>query len=201
LLIPEEWINEIRSSLVELPDVKVAHYISEYELTHYEATVLTEERPVAKWFEAAVSAGGDPKSLSKWMINTLFGLMNEYKLSISNIAITPAELVELITLVNQAIINNNTAKDVLAEMFATGKSAGVIVREQGLAQITDEKSIDELVAQIIQDNPEQLAAYLAGKVQLKGWFVGQVMRASQGKANPALVNQLLSKHLATLDNQ
>ena len=127
--------------------------------------------------------------------------MNEYKLSIESIAITPAELVELITLVDQAIINNNTAKDVLAEMFATGKSAGVIVREQGLAQITDEKSIDELIAQIMQDNPEQLTAYLAGKEQLKGWFVGQVMRASQGKANPGLVNKLLSEHLTAIGKQ
>jgi aspartyl-tRNA(Asn)/glutamyl-tRNA(Gln) amidotransferase subunit B len=201
LLIPEEWIKKVQSSLVELPDVKVAHYIGDFGLTRYEAIVLTEERPVAEWFEAAVSAGGDPKSLSKWMINTLFSLMNEYKLSIERIAITPAELVELITLVDQATINNNTAKDVLAEMFATGKSAGVIVHEQGLAQITDEESIDELIAQIMRDNPEQLAAYLDGKVQLKGWFVGQVMRASKGKANPGLVNQLLSERLTALDNQ
>jgi aspartyl-tRNA(Asn)/glutamyl-tRNA(Gln) amidotransferase subunit B len=200
LLIPDKWIKEVRSSLVELPDVKVAHYIGDFGLTRYEATVLAEERPVAEWFETAVSAGGDPKSLSKWMINTLFSLMNEYKLSIESISITPAELVELITLVDQAIINNNTAKEVLAEMFSTGKSAGVIVREQGLAQITDEKSIEELIAQIIRDNPEQLASYLAGKEQLKGWFVGQVMRASEGKANPGLVNKLLSEHLTASDN-
>jgi aspartyl-tRNA(Asn)/glutamyl-tRNA(Gln) amidotransferase subunit B len=200
LLIPDKWIKEVRSSLVELPDVKVAHYIGDFGLTRYEATVLAEERPVAEWFESAVSAGGDPKSLSKWMINTLFSLMNEYKLSIESIPITPAELVELITLVDQAIINNNTAKEVLAEMFSTGKSAGVIVREQGLAQITDEKSIEELIAQIIRDNPEQLASYLAGKEQLKGWFVGQVMRASEGKANPGLVNKLLSEHLTASDN-
>ena len=201
LLIPEDWIREVRSSLVELPDMRVAHYMGNLELNRYEANVLTEERTVAEWFEAAVSAGGDPKAVAKWMINTLFSLMNESKLSIGNIAVKPADLIELITLVDRATINNNTAKDVLAEMFSTGKSAGLIVREHGLAQISDEESIDKLIAQIMRDNPEQLAAYLDGKDQLKGWFVGQVMKASQGKANPSLVNQLLSERLAALDHQ
>ncbi len=201
LLIPEDWIGEVRSSLVELPDIRVAHYMGSLGLNRYEANVLTEERPVGEWFEAAVSAGGDPKAVAKWMINTLFSLMNDSKLSIEKIAVTPDDLVELITLVDRAAINNNTAKDVLAEMFSTGKSAGMIVREHGLAQISDEESIDKLVAQIIRDNPEQLAAYLDGKDQLKGWFVGQVMKASQGKANPGLVNQLLTERLADLDHQ
>ena len=196
LLITDEWVAQVRATLPELPETKLARYQSEYGLSAYDAGVLTEEREVAEWFETAVTHNADPKSIANWMINNLFSLMNEHKQAISEIRVTPTALVELIELVSKQTINNNTAKDVLAEMFTTGQSAQAIVDAKGLAQISDEAAIAEVVAQVLRDNPKMVADYLGGKEKLRGFFVGQVMRAMRGKGNPALVNQLLSQQLA-----
>lgn len=195
LQVEESWIEAVRQALPELPDSKLGRYKTVYGLSDYEAGVLVEERPVAEWFETAVSAGGDPKSVSNWLINILFSLMNEHKQTIDQIQITPQSLVALLALVDEAIINNNTAKDVLAEMFQTGKEAEAIVEARGLAQISDESLLQETIARILADNPGQVETYLAGKEGLRGWFVGQVMKETRGKANPALVNQLLDEQL------
>jgi aspartyl-tRNA(Asn)/glutamyl-tRNA(Gln) amidotransferase subunit B len=160
--------------------------------------VLVEERPVAEWFEAAVAAGGDPKAISNWLINVLFSLMNEHRQSINEIKVTPPSLVALIALVDKATINNNTAKEVLADMFQSGRAPDEIVKAKGLAQISDESLLEETIAKILADNPEQVAIYLGGKEGLRGWFVGQAMKATQGKANPAVVNQLLDEQLNRL---
>jgi aspartyl-tRNA(Asn)/glutamyl-tRNA(Gln) amidotransferase subunit B len=201
LAISPNWVEEIRASLPELPDVKIANYVTNHRLTAYEAGVLAEDRPVAEWYEATVAAGANPNSVANWMINVLFSLMNEHKQSIEKILVTPAGLVELLKLVDEGTINNNTAKEVLASMFTTGKSAHEIVSEEGLAQISDKDQISDLIAQVLSENPEQVNGYLQGKENLRGWFVGQVMRASQGKANPALVNKLLSQQLAALQEK
>lgn len=198
LVISPAWVEEVKTSLPELPDARVARYLTEHNITPYEANVLAEERPVAEWYEATVAAGGDPGTVANWMINVLFSLMNEHKLTIEQIKVTPNGLVELLSLVEEETINNNTAKEVLAAMFTTGRSAREIVAERGLAQISDEDQIAALIAQILDDNPQQVRDYLGGKEQLRGWFVGQVMRASRGKANPALVNKLLSMQLSEL---
>ncbi len=196
LQISDDWVAEVRATLPELPQAKLARYQAEYGLSAYDAGVLTEEREVAVWFETAVASSSEPKSVANWMINNLFSLMNEHKQTINEIQVTPAALVELIGLINKQTINNNTAKDVLAEMFTTGQSAQAIVKAKGLAQISDEAAIAEIVAQVLHDNPEMVAEYLGGKTKLRGWFVGQVMKATRGKGNPALVNQLLSQQLS-----
>ena len=196
LHITEEWVAEVRATLPELPDARLARYQREYGLSAYDAGVLTEEREVAEWFETAVSAGGEPKSVANWMINNLFSLMNERKKTIEQVQIAPADLVELIALVDKQTINNNTAKDVLAQMFTTGQSATAIVQARGLAQISDEAAISDIISQVLRDNPDMVADYLGGKEKLRGWFVGQVMKATQGKGNPGLVNQLLTQQLA-----
>jgi len=196
LHITEEWVAEVRATLPELPDARLARYQRKYGLSAYDAGVLTEEREVAEWFETAVSAGGDPKSVANWMINNLFSLMNEHKQTIEQVQITPAALIELIALVDKQTINNNTAKDVLAQMFTTGQSAPAIVQARGLAQISDEAAISDIISQVLRDNPDMVADYLGGKEKLRGWFVGQVMKATQGKGNPGLVNQLLTQQLA-----
>jgi aspartyl-tRNA(Asn)/glutamyl-tRNA(Gln) amidotransferase subunit B len=196
LHITEEWVAEVRATLPELPDARLARYQRKYGLSAYDAGVLTEEREVAEWFETAVSAGGEPKSVANWMINNLFSLMNEHKQTIEQVQITPAALIELIALVNKQTINNNTAKDVLAQMFTTGQSAPAIVQARGLAQISDEAAISDIISQVLRDNPDMVADYLGGKEKLRGWFVGQVMKATQGKGNPGLVNQLLTQQLA-----
>lgn len=196
LAISDEWIAEVKASLPELPDAKVARYQADYGLSTYDSQVLTEERAVAEWFDAAITAGGEPKPIANWMINNLFSLMNEHKQSIEEIQVTPAGLVELVGLVEKGAINNNTAKEVLAEMFVSGQSAQKIVAAKGLAQISDEEAIAAMIEQALADNPGQLAAYLGGKETLRGFFMGQVMQKSQGKADPAVVNRLLSGALA-----
>ncbi len=198
LEIDAAWISAISRQLPELPDAKRARYTANYGLSQYDADVLTEERPVAEWFEAAIEAGGEPKSIANWMLNVLFGQMNEHGQSIDQVIIQPGMLVDLIKLVDSAVINANTGKEVLAEMFTSGKTAQTIVDQRGLAQISDEAQIEALVDQVLADNPEQVAAYLEGATKLRGWFMGQVMRASGGKANPGLANQILARRLAGL---
>jgi aspartyl-tRNA(Asn)/glutamyl-tRNA(Gln) amidotransferase subunit B len=196
LEISQEWIEAVRASVPELPDAKIARYQQAYALSGYDARLLAEERPVAEWFEAAVNAGGQPKAVANWLINDLFRLMNEQKLSVADLPFKPADLVELLALVDEQIINHNAAKETLAEMVTSGRSPATIVQERGLAQLSDEDAIGSLVAQILRENPDQVALFLGGKTQVRGWLVGQVMRATQGKGNPALVNRLLDAHLA-----
>lgn len=196
LSIADAWISAVRDSLPELPDARQARYQADFQLSAYDAGILADERLVGEWFDTAVAAGGDPKSVANWMINQLFSLMNEHKLTISEQQVTPAGLVQLLTQVDNQTINQNSAKAVLAEMFVSGKSADSIIKAQGLAQISDESAIAEMVAAVLAENPEQLARYLAGADKLRGFFVGQVMKASRGKANPALVNRLLDEQLA-----
>jgi len=198
LEIDGSWIDEVDRQLPELPDAKRARYTADYGLSSYEAGVLAEDRPVAGWFEAAIEAGGEPKSIANWMLNVLFGQMNEHGHSIDQVIIRPEMLVALIKLVDDAVINANTGKEVLAEMFTSGNPAQAIVDERGLAQISDQAQIEALVEQVLANNPEQVSAYLDGADKLRGWFTGQVMRASAGKANPRLVNQILSRRLADL---
>ncbi len=193
LSISDEWIAAVKVALPELPDVKVQRYQMDYGLSAYDAHVLTEERAVGEWFDTAVSIGSDPKTIANWMINQLFSLMNEYKQSIEQIAVTPVALIELLELVQKQTINNNTAKDVLAEMFTTGRSANKIVEAKGLAQISDEAAIVAIIMQILDENSTQVERYLAGQDKLRGWFVGQAMQATRGKANPQLVNQILNQ--------
>lgn len=201
LHISEEWIEIVRAALPELPDAKIARYVHDFGLSSYDAQVLAEERLVAEWFDTAVAAGGQPKPVANWIINELFRLMNEHKVAMEKVQIAPAALVDLVTLVDKQVINNNTAKEVLAKMFTTGEPAETIVEAEGLAQISDEETIDALISQILHDNRDQVEQYLSGKEKLRGWFVGQVMRASHGKANPALVNNLLAQQLKELKRQ
>ncbi len=198
LAISSTWVDEVKALLPELPDAKVARYLTDHDISPYEASVLVENRAVAEWYEKAIASGADAKAAANWMINVLFSLMNDHKQPIEEIALTPLGLVQLLRLVDMGTINSSTAKEVLAEIFLTGKSAESIVNEQGLAQISDEGQLNELISQILQDNPEQLGDYLRGKEKLRGWFVGQIMRASRGKANPELVNKLLAQQLSDL---
>ena len=196
LQLDQAWIEQIEAALPELPDVKIARYRNTLGLSAYDAGVLAEDRRVAEFFEATVSAGGDPKTMANWMINDLFALMNEHKQTIEQTKVRPEGLVELGGLVADQTINGSTAVKVLAEMFTTGQEAGQIVAERGLAQISDEAALAAIIAQILQENAAEVEDYKAGNEKLKGWFVGQVMRATRGQANPALVNRLLAEKLS-----
>lgn len=205
LHISDEWIERVRAELPELPDTKIARYQADFNLSAYDAQVLAEERAVAEWFDAAVTAGRandvPPKTIANWVINELFRLMNEHRQGIEEMKVAPDALVELIGLVQKQAINSNTAKEVLAEMFTSGQKAVAIVEAKGLVQISDEVAIADIIAQIVLENPEQVTAYLGGREKLLGWFVGQVMRATRGKANPGVVNKLLRQQLAAQKQQ
>ncbi len=191
LYIDGGWIERVRAGLPELPGAKIGRYQSDYGLSDYDSRVLAEEKEVAAWFEAAVTAGGTPKSLANWISNDLFKLMNESKQAITDIKVKPEMLAELVGMVKKQTINNNTAAAVLAEMFVSGETASSIVAAKGLAQISDEAALADIIEQVLDENPDSVAAYLGGKEKLRGWFVGQVMKATRGKANPGLVNKLL----------
>lgn len=196
LEIDADWTASIKAALPELPDVRIARFEAAYGLSAYDARVLAEDRQTADWYDTAVAAGGDPKRTANWVINELFRLMNEHNQRIEEIRVSPQALVQLNTLVEKQTINNTTAKEVLSEMFVTGQTPGEIVQAKGLAQISDEEDLAAAVAEVLAANEDQVSAYLGGKEQLRGWFVGQVMRATRGKANPALVKKLLSQQLA-----
>lgn len=199
LMLDEAWIAELRMGLPELPAAKIARYQAEFGLPAYDAAQLSEERDVASWFEAAVAAGGEPKTVANWVINSLFALLNESGQTLDEAALSPEGLVALLNLVEAGTISHGAGREVLAAMFATGRSAEAIVAEKGLAQISDEETLLGAVTAVLAANPEAVASYRGGKEGLLGWFVGQVMQATRGKANPQLVNRLLRAQLAQKD--
>jgi aspartyl-tRNA(Asn)/glutamyl-tRNA(Gln) amidotransferase subunit B len=198
LEISREWVEEIRAGLPELPDAKKARFISEYELGAYDAQLLVEDRAVADYYEAVVSAA-DGKATSKvvanWVTGALFGLMNESDQRIAQVQVSPEALAGLIGLVEDGTINTNTGKEVLGEMFASGRGAREIVEERGLAQISDTSELEQIVTQVLDENPEQVQKYLDGKEQIIGWMIGQVMKATRGKANPQVARALMQARL------
>jgi aspartyl-tRNA(Asn)/glutamyl-tRNA(Gln) amidotransferase subunit B len=197
LEISREWVEELRARLPELPDVKKARFVAEYELGDYDAGLLVEDRAVANYYEAVVAAAGraTPKIVANWITGALFGLMNESGQKIGEVQVSSEALAELIGLVEDGTINTNTGKEVLGEMFASGRSAREVVEERGLTQISDTAALEQIVAQVLDESPEQVQKYLDGKEQIVGWLMGQVMKATRGKANPQVVQELLRAQL------
>ncbi len=194
--IDAAWQARVQASLPELPDAKRFRYQHTWGLSVYEAGRLTEERPIATWYEGAVAAGGDPKAMTNWVLNDLFSLMRDAGQAIDDIPVTPVGLVALQALVDRGVISRHTAKSVLAEMFASGDSPDAIVTRQGLMQVSDATAIQAAVLAALEAHPTQLAQYLAGKERLQAFFVGQVMRTLGGQAAPGLVNELVGAELA-----
>jgi aspartyl-tRNA(Asn)/glutamyl-tRNA(Gln) amidotransferase subunit B len=188
------WIERIRTSMPELPDAKKARFMKEWGLSAYDAGVLVAEKETADYYEA-VARGRDPKLAANWVISELFGQLNKAGKSITESPVSAAALGGLIDLIADNTISGRIAKDVFAEMFETGKPAGDIVEQKGLRQVTDTGAIEAKIAEIMAANADKVAEYRAGKEKLFGFFVGQVMRAMGGKANPAMLNELLKKKL------
>ncbi|MCX7724536.1 MAG: Asp-tRNA(Asn)/Glu-tRNA(Gln) amidotransferase subunit GatB [Thermodesulfovibrio sp.] len=195
VVVSEEWIEKIKREMPELPDQKFERFIRDYGLPQYDAEILTEERALAEWFEEAVKLGGKPKEVSNWIMVELLRLLNEENKDISDCPLKPIQLVELINLINKGTINRNTAKEVFEEMFKTGKKAEDIVKEKGLTQISDDSVIIEAIKEVMEKNPKEVERLKNGEEKLIGFFVGQVMKITKGKANPKLVNELLFKLL------
>lgn len=202
LSIDQEWVERVRAGLPELPVARFKRFMSQYQMSAYDAEVLTADKAVADYYEQVVknSPGVSPKIVANWVTGELFGLMNQAGLSIETTRVDPKSLAELIEIVARGEINQNTGKLVLEEMFQTGKSAVSIVSERSLAQISDAEYISDLVQRVLEENPEQLKAYLGGKQSIQRWFFGQVMRVAGGRANPRVVQVELERQLAQLGN-
>jgi len=199
-LVPSTaWVDEVRARLPELPGARRDRFTTQYGLPMYDANLLTESRETADYYELLVGAGAElsPKELSNWLVGPAAGIINTSGCDIIEFGrrIPPPNFTELVRLVGKSVINAGTGKDVLAEMFATGKTARAIVDEKGLAQISDSTEIEAIVAQVIKDNAQAVADYKAGKAQAIKFMVGQVMRLSHGRANPNLAGELLGKKL------
>jgi aspartyl-tRNA(Asn)/glutamyl-tRNA(Gln) amidotransferase subunit B len=195
ITVEQKWIDEINASLPELPDVKRERFVSEYGLSEYDADLLTSEKPLAQWFEAAVKSGGQPKAVANWIMGELTKLLNEENKSIEECRLKPEQLAGMLKLMDKGTISGKIAKTVFEEMYRTGKDAETIVKEKGLIQISDESEIEKAVDEVISKNPKEVERFKAGDEKLLGFFVGQIMKLTKGKANPQIVNELLRKKL------
>ncbi len=199
LRLTEERIDTLKKAMPELPDAKKARFMEAFNLTAYDADVLVAEKETADYYDAAIAAltakdkTAAAKMLANWLISEVFAAMNRDHKTLASFA--PEALAELVDLIQDNTISGKIAKDVFAKMWESGKSAKTLVSELGLQQITDPSAIQGIVEDIIAKNPDNVAAYKAGKQQLFGFFVGQAMAATKGKANPALVNEVLKKIL------
>ncbi len=191
----DAYIEKIRDSLPELPDEKKDRFMAEHGLTAYDAGVLVAEKETAAYFEK-VAKGRDAKAAANWVITNLFGALNKKGISVSDSPVSADNLGKLIDLISDGTISGRLAKDVFEVMVEEGKDPEAIVEEKGLRQITDTGPIETAIEQVMAENPDKVAEYRSGKDKLIGWFVGQVMKQTGGKANPGVVNELLRKKLA-----
>jgi len=195
LHVSDALIDEVGRSLPELPRAKARRFLSQYGLPAYDVKILCAERPLADFFEACAAQYKDYKKLSNWFLGELMRLLNEKGGSISSLKVQPAQLAALLSSVDKGEISANAGKDVLAEMFRTGRDPASIIAEKGLGQVSDAAVIEAAVDDAIAKNQGEVEKYRAGKKQVLGFFVGQVMKAMKGKGNPALINEMLKKKL------
>lgn len=191
ICLSDEYINSIKESLPELPNVKKERYLKEYNLSLYDANILTMSIKTANYFENVVKKCNNPKMVANWIMGDFARLLNENDISIDESRIGEENLASLIDLIDKGTISSKIAKTVFEEMFNTGKEAKQIVEEKGLVQISDEGAIKEIVEKVVENNPQSIIDYKAGRDRALGFLVGQVMKESKGKANPGLVNKLL----------
>jgi len=190
----DAYVEAIRATLPELPDQKKARYMRDYAMSAYDAGVIVAEQEYAAYFETLVKIA-EPKLAVSWMTGELFGRLNKISVEIQNSPISAEKFAGLLALIADNTISGKIAKDVLDIMFESGKDAGVIVEEKGLRQVTDTGAIEKVIDEVMAVNPDKVAEYRSGKDKLFAFFVGQTMKASGGKANPAAVNELLKKKL------
>ena len=190
----DSWVKEIKGTLPELPDTLKKRLVNDYGITDYDASILVEEKDFVDFYLEAAN-GVDGKLTANWMITELFGALKKENIMFLNSPVTPQKLGELIGLISKGVISGKIAKDVFSDMMITKKSPSEIVKEKGLEQVSDDKAIMKLIDKVISENQDKVKDYLGGKDKLLGFFVGQVMKLSQGKANPGLVNKLLKESL------
>ena len=195
LVLTEEYIARIKADLPELPEEKKARFVAELNLSAYDAEVLVAERAVADYFEKA-AAGRDAKTAANWITSELFGALNRHDLEIGDSPIGASQLGGLVDLIADGTISGRIAREVFEEMWESGKDAADIVEEKGLKQVSDSGELEAIVDQVIASGETQVAQFREGNEKVLGWFVGQVMKLSQGKANPQIVNEILRRKLS-----
>ena len=195
IMIDEAWVEELRKTIPELPEQKRERFVKSYKIPEYDAGVLTSSKPLADYFEQCTALFPQPKTISNWMMGDLLRELKKDCRNIVDCPVSPSALVDLLKLIESGTISGNIAKGIFEEMYQTQKSAGSIVDEKGLKQITDSSAIEKIVAEVLQANPSQVEEFKGGKEKVLGFLVGQVMKASKGKANPAMVNKLLKKKM------
>lgn len=195
VIIDDQWLDEIRSTIPELPEAKKARYVEELGLPPADAVVLTSSIELADYFELCLKHFNNAKQVGNWVMGPLLGLLKSEGLEVAESPIGAEALAELLGLVDRDVISGTMAKTVFEEMAKTGKGAQAIVDEKGLAQVSDTSEIEGIVDEILNNNPTEVEAFKNGKTKLMGFFVGQVMRATKGKGNPKVVNQLLNEKL------
>ena len=195
IVISDEMIEAARQSLPELPDAKQARFVEQYGLSDEDSITLTALRETADYLDAAVIAGADAMTAANWMLGDLSKMVNENNLTFAQAPVSPENLAAMIGLIDKGTISGKIAKKVIVSMWETGKDPDTIVKEQGLVQITDTGAIEAIVKEVIANNPKSVEDFNSGKGKAIGFLVGQVMKASKGRANPGVVNELLQKYL------
>jgi aspartyl-tRNA(Asn)/glutamyl-tRNA(Gln) amidotransferase subunit B len=195
LVITEEGKEEARQALPELPGARKERFMREYSLPSYDAGQLTATRPLADYFEVVARASGEPKLAANWILSELGYLLKESGREITACPVTAASLAELVTMIAKGAVSGKMGKDILVEMFTSGKTAREVIQEKGLEQINNAEEIARVVREIMAANPKQVEQYRKGKTATMGWFVGQVMKATKGQANPQLAQEVLKKEL------
>ena len=193
----EEWIEKISKSLPELPQKKMERFVREYSIPVYDSNVLTSSKALADYFEECVKHFPKPKTVSNWIMSELLRLLKKDDREIEECPVIPQELAKMLSLIEKGTISGKIAKQVFEEMYRTGLPAEEIVRKKGLEQVSDEGELDKVIERVLANNPDTVEKYRKGKTKVFGFLVGQVMKETQGKANPQIVNKLLKEKLKT----
>jgi aspartyl-tRNA(Asn)/glutamyl-tRNA(Gln) amidotransferase subunit B len=198
LQLDPAWIEQVRAALPELPRARRRRFASQYGLPAYDAEILTQSRALAEYYETAVRSHDNPKAISNWIMSELLRELGGDAAAVANAAVRPADLAGLVRLIDQGTISGTIAKDVLARMLASGEDPATIVRREGLTQVADADALEALVDQAIAANPRAVADFKGGKAMAAKALIGQVMKASGGKANPAMVDRIVQEKLSRI---
>ena len=195
LFVDEKWVERARTELPELPEAKKQRFMENLGLSSYDAEVLTASRELADYFEKCLDKFNNPKQVANWVMGPLLGLLNAHGKEIGESPVPSSYLAELLKLIDDGVISGKIAKTVFEDMAQTGKAPKDIVEEKGLVQMNDASAIEKIVDNIIAKHPGQVEQFKSGKTKLMGFFVGQVMKETKGKANPKIVNELFTQKL------
>ncbi len=195
LIIDDDWVSRMQESLPELPNAKRLRFIEQYDLSEYEANILTSDRKIADYFEMVVSFCKSPKKSANWILRDVLGFVKENKVELRDMLIKPEMLAELISELDRGVINSKVAQEIFAEMSTSGKYPSIIIQEKGLVQIGSEDELGKIVDQVIAENPQQSEQFRMGNERIFGFLVGQAMKLSKGKANPSVLNKIFKDKL------